>query len=449
MYFHTNQPSFTNFLLTALCTATSIINSQLMIAYEPGQPEFKQTKRTLMEFCEGKGVSNENECNINSSRSICMKLCNEMTDSCSIKLFEWKQTPAKLKKLLKRKQTSWDTYLYQRGNPYGYVPAGSDIWGAGYYSEWERNRRQKFEKRVEQEDSERHRDLQVHCIGCHNNTEGRLCQNCEPLYYNEYNKDRARHLKNFQHIWRVPVECKPCMCHPEGSKSAVCHQEETETHKVGSCECKDGYKGKNCDSCDENFNMTRPLSIVAPQHGDGKRRGGDIDDSENFDKVFWRERPIHDDLRITEARYNKISYPYKTWRQFNDKGILPTNNMFDPESFYEYPICVPASCPIVATVGSGGSYRTKTPTKETNAANRVCSENGDHGASCEMGNCKCTENSQPRYHGKLCEFKWEKKDVEEELRAITGGGATTSSFITLRLFFGFTLPGLFVVVIIL
>ena len=125
------------------------------------------------------------------------------------------------------------------------------------------------------------------------------------------------------------------MCHPEGSKSAVCHQEETETHKVGSCECKDGYKGKNCDSCDENFNMTRPLSIVAPQHGDGKRRGGgDIDDSENFDKVFWRERPIHDDLRITEARYNKISYPYKTWRQFNDKGILPTNNMFDPESFY-------------------------------------------------------------------------------------------------------------------
>ena len=73
-----------------------------MIAYEPGQPEFKQTKRTLMEFCEGKGVSNENECNINSSRSICMKLCNEMTDSCSIKLFEWKQTPAKLKKLQKR-----------------------------------------------------------------------------------------------------------------------------------------------------------------------------------------------------------------------------------------------------------------------------------------------------------------------------------------------------------
>ena len=161
-----------------------------------------------------------------------------------------------------------------------------------------------------------------------------------------------------------------------------------------------------------------------------------------YDKIFWRERPIYDDLHITDSRYNKISYPYKTWRQFNDKGILPTNKMFDPDSFYEYPICIKASCPIIISRGVGSSFR-RQPTNETVQANRVCSRNGDHQATCKMGNCKCTENSQPRYHGKLCEFKWEKKDVEEELRAITGA---TCGYIRSGFFLKFMVIGFLFVV---
>ena len=262
------------------------------------------------------------------------------------------------------------------------------------------------------------RDLQVHCIGCHNNTEGRLCQFCEPLYYNSYNQNRAHHIKNFQHIWRIPVDCKPCQCHPEGSKSPVCRQEKMGEFEVGSCDCKPGYTGNNCDKCDEKFNMTRPLYIIAPE--------GD----------HWVERGIADEQQIINPEYNRISYPYKTWQDFNRKGIYPTNKIFDSESFYEYPICVKASCPIIA--GAKKSYSRngkKNQNPEKIRADKVCTAHGDSGAVCEFGNCKCTENSQPRYHGKVCEYKWEKKDVEEELKAITGATIARNKVFSLILSF--------------
>ena len=82
--------------------------------------------------------------------------------------------------------------------------------------------------------------------------------------------------------------------------------------------------------------------------------------------------------------------------------LLPTSPVYTPDTFYEYPICIKASCPIVANRGAGGSFQSR-PNKANMEANKVCNEHGDSSATCEMGNCKCTESSQPRYHGKLCE----------------------------------------------
>ena len=42
-----------------------------------------------------------------------------------------------------------------------------------------------------------------------------------------------------------------CNCYPSGTlDDTICEKEN------GNCHCKDGYIGKDCDTCDEGYYMT-------------------------------------------------------------------------------------------------------------------------------------------------------------------------------------------------
>uniref|UniRef100_A0A8C7Z5D4 Basement membrane-specific heparan sulfate proteoglycan core protein n=1 Tax=Oryzias sinensis TaxID=183150 RepID=A0A8C7Z5D4_9TELE len=76
------------------------------------------------------------------------------------------------------------------------------------------------------------------CIGCRNNTAGINCQSCVPGYYRpaEISADEEN-------------PCELCSCDPRGSVSQSCVADSSQATPTGSCWCKEGYGGPQCDRC--------------------------------------------------------------------------------------------------------------------------------------------------------------------------------------------------------
>lgn len=68
---------------------------------------------------------------------------------------------------------------------------------------------------------------------CKSNVQGNLCDHCKPYYHNLTAEN--------------PIGCTACKCHVNGSIALECD------HNSGECECNDGYKSKNCDSCEIGY----------------------------------------------------------------------------------------------------------------------------------------------------------------------------------------------------
>ncbi|XP_071006528.1 laminin subunit alpha-2 isoform X1 [Oncorhynchus clarkii lewisi] len=79
------------------------------------------------------------------------------------------------------------------------------------------------------------------CVGCTRNTAGVNCQTCADSYY------RATGLSP-----EDSDPCQPCSCDPEGSLSPACIPDQSQAEgdlTAGSCHCKQGYGGQQCDRC--------------------------------------------------------------------------------------------------------------------------------------------------------------------------------------------------------
>uniref|UniRef100_F1M614 Laminin subunit alpha 2 n=1 Tax=Rattus norvegicus TaxID=10116 RepID=F1M614_RAT len=79
------------------------------------------------------------------------------------------------------------------------------------------------------------------CINCTHNTAGINCETCIDGFFRPKGVSPS-----------YPRPCQPCHCDPAGSLSEVCIKDEKHTRrglKPGSCYCKPGFGGMNCDRC--------------------------------------------------------------------------------------------------------------------------------------------------------------------------------------------------------
>lgn len=79
------------------------------------------------------------------------------------------------------------------------------------------------------------------CINCTHNTAGINCETCVDGFF------RPKGVSP-----NYPRPCQPCHCDPTGSLSEVCVKDEKYAQrglKPGSCHCKTGFGGVNCDRC--------------------------------------------------------------------------------------------------------------------------------------------------------------------------------------------------------
>ncbi|XP_028622252.1 laminin subunit alpha-2 [Grammomys surdaster] len=79
------------------------------------------------------------------------------------------------------------------------------------------------------------------CINCTHNTAGINCETCTDGFFRPKGVSPS-----------YPRPCQPCHCDPAGSLSEVCVKDEKYARrglKPGSCHCKTGFGGMNCDRC--------------------------------------------------------------------------------------------------------------------------------------------------------------------------------------------------------
>ncbi|XP_055362117.1 laminin subunit alpha-2 isoform X3 [Betta splendens] len=79
------------------------------------------------------------------------------------------------------------------------------------------------------------------CIGCRENTAGINCESCV-----------AGHYRPTEVSAEEENPCVPCECDPQGSISQSCvadSSQATSTQPAGSCRCKEGFGGLQCDRC--------------------------------------------------------------------------------------------------------------------------------------------------------------------------------------------------------
>ncbi|XP_069052056.1 laminin subunit alpha-2 isoform X1 [Lepisosteus oculatus] len=79
------------------------------------------------------------------------------------------------------------------------------------------------------------------CLKCVNNTSGINCETCVDGYF------RPEGITP-----EDPDPCVPCSCDPSGSLNDICVKDTTKAEgdlNAGSCYCKPGYSGEQCDRC--------------------------------------------------------------------------------------------------------------------------------------------------------------------------------------------------------
>uniref|UniRef100_A0A4W6DUW1 Laminin subunit alpha-2 n=1 Tax=Lates calcarifer TaxID=8187 RepID=A0A4W6DUW1_LATCA len=78
------------------------------------------------------------------------------------------------------------------------------------------------------------------CTGCRDNTAGINCQTCIAGYYRPAEVSNDNYDDN---------PCIPCTCDPHGSVSQSCVADSSQATPTGSCRCKEGFGGLQCDRC--------------------------------------------------------------------------------------------------------------------------------------------------------------------------------------------------------
>lgn len=81
------------------------------------------------------------------------------------------------------------------------------------------------------------------CEDCADNTAGRQCEMCQPMFYRESHRSL-----------RDP--CLPCDCDPAGSlDEGLCdpHDEPMNAIVAGTCHCKANVEGRRCDRCKRGY----------------------------------------------------------------------------------------------------------------------------------------------------------------------------------------------------
>ena len=189
-------------------------------------------------------VSGQNQNNDqNDKLQKCSDYCNHHTNSCIIKekIYETEEDY--------QIQLKQDDYARKYLNKINYVKSGSKD-GKG--------------------------DLDVTCLNCNKNTEGSLCQTCKKGYFDTWQNKRIWRFKNMvgtldEKILKIEIDCQPCQCSLEGSKTYECEAYPTwgknfipkdnlsksnmTVIEAGSCHCKTGYTGTHCDECDLKANF--------------------------------------------------------------------------------------------------------------------------------------------------------------------------------------------------
>ena len=100
------------------------------------------------------------------------------------------------------------------------------------------------------------------CKNCRDNTEGRQCESCQDMYYQD--PELPLNHKNI---------CKKCNCDPDGTiDGGLCDPitDELENMIAGKCHCKNFTGGDRCDRCldgylnftKENYKNTFYLSFI-------------------------------------------------------------------------------------------------------------------------------------------------------------------------------------------
>uniref|UniRef100_A0A8D0CUX2 Laminin subunit alpha-2 n=1 Tax=Sander lucioperca TaxID=283035 RepID=A0A8D0CUX2_SANLU len=76
------------------------------------------------------------------------------------------------------------------------------------------------------------------CIGCRDNTAGINCQTCVAGFYRPTGVSAEEEKP-----------CIPCSCDSHGSISQSCVPDSSQATPTGSCRCKEGFGGLQCDRC--------------------------------------------------------------------------------------------------------------------------------------------------------------------------------------------------------
>ena len=89
------------------------------------------------------------------------------------------------------------------------------------------------------------------CVNCSFNTTGQYCERCLPGYYGDPTGDTKCSGKCIYNmlLWVVTmVFVVECSCHVNGTRAG-----EQCNPANGTCLCKDGTTGQNCDSCEVGY----------------------------------------------------------------------------------------------------------------------------------------------------------------------------------------------------
>ena len=345
-------------------------------------------------------------------KDFCLHACNHRSESCTVNYFNsYGHNKQKSKKTIPSNQSKSEDYYLKNLQPIDYIKSSVHP---------------KY-------------DLKVDCLNCQNNTEGSKCQSCKFGYYDIYQESRIVNLlrlhptlgndeKDIDHrlkLMKLPIDCRPCSCNPEGSQNFRCQQQteyipdfspanyinqriaENVTYlkkerqqelaakivvEAGQCSCKKGYLGQNiqstmstrgsyrtCSQCDLTVKYKREINPLAGEkikkwkYYQSLTRADDLA-RESFDFHLGAERDMSSlELRCITKCQNH------TYSENAEESIKKSYNFIHED---------------------GHPLSEKFRQKIIKTTHNTCQEH-DLGAVCNSnGVCLCS----PEKYGPFCEF---------------------------------------------